>query len=97
MFNRRQFLKTGIAGSALLAAGGAWFFLTHRDAEVDALFAVVGSAMLFPLLTLVLMGLPGQAGADGELAPLPKPMIVAAPVIGVLLALLVSLVFSRLG
>ena len=59
--------------------------------------AVVGSAMLFPLLTLVLMGLPGQAGADGELAPLPKPMIVAAPVIGVLLALLVSLVFSRLG
>lgn len=62
-----------------------------------ACLAVVGSAMLFPLLTLVLMGLPGQAGADGELAPLPKPMIVAAPVIGVLLALLVSLVFSRLG
>lgn len=50
MFNRRQFLKTGIAGSALLAAGGAWFFLTHRDAEVDALFAVVGSAMLSGVL-----------------------------------------------
>lgn len=64
-----------------------------------ACLAVIGSIFLFPLLTLVLMGIPGRSNtAAGEvLPPLPKFVVVAAPVIGVLFALLVWLVFSRLG
>jgi hypothetical protein len=63
-----------------------------------ACLAVIGSIMLFPLLTLAFMVIPGRTVPDaGEVPPpLPKIAVVAAPVIGVLLALLVSLVFSRL-
>lgn len=59
--------------------------------------AVIGSAILFPFPTLVFMALPGRAGADAAVAPLPRLVIAAAPVLGVVIALMVSVVLSRLS
>jgi len=61
-----------------------------------AFLGVIGSIMLFPLLTLVFMAVPGR-GADDADAPPPLPMlaVIAAPVAGVAAAMMVSVVFSR--
>ncbi len=59
-----------------------------------ARLAALGSAIPFPFLTRVFMGIPGRAGAG--VAPLSRLTIIAAPVAGVLIALTVSAVFSRL-
>ncbi len=62
-----------------------------------AWLAVIGSAILFPFPTLVFMALPGRTGAEGAVAPLPGLVIAAAPVFGVMIAMMVSVVLSRLS
>jgi hypothetical protein len=59
--------------------------------------AVVGSVILFPFMTLLLMLPPGRPGRDdpAALSPLPLLVVLAAPVVGVVVAVLLSLMFSR--
>lgn len=63
-----------------------------------ACLALVGSIILFPLPTLVFMVIPGRPAPDGNEAPppLPKFAVVAAPIVGVVLGMMVSVVLSRL-
>jgi uncharacterized membrane protein YhaH (DUF805 family) len=86
----------------LMLALMAWLLpLTLRRAfDLDwspakAWLAVFGSVVLFPFLTLVFMALPGRPARVGDVAPLPKLAVAAAPVVGLIGGGLASLVFSR--
>ncbi|MBK8163085.1 MAG: hypothetical protein IPK65_08045 [Gammaproteobacteria bacterium] len=61
-----------------------------------AFLGLIGSVLLFPLLTLVFMTVPGRGAEDAD-APRPLPMlaVIAAPVAGVAAAMMVTVVFSR--